>query len=168
MMNRISNRLIARFVAVAALLALVMAAPAVFAQDSEIDYAENGTEPVGSFDADDQDGDAPVWSKSGPDAGDFDLSDDGVLSFKKSPNFESPADADGDNVYMVTVSASGGSTDVAVTVTNVDESGKVTIDDLQPQAGAGQSVSAKCFGRGRGRGEHDVAVVEVYGHVRVG
>ena len=110
--------------------------------NAPIDYAENGTEPVGSFDADDQDGDAPVWSKSGPDAGDFDLSDDGVLSFKKSPNFESPADADGDNVYMVTVSASGGSTDVAVTVTNVDESGKVTIDDLQPQAGAGQSVSA--------------------------
>ena len=51
MMNRISNRLIARFVAVAALLALVMAAPAVFAQDSEIDYPENGTDPVGRFDA---------------------------------------------------------------------------------------------------------------------
>ena len=49
MMNRISNRLIARFVAIAALLALVMAAPAVFAQDSEIDYPENGTEPVGTF-----------------------------------------------------------------------------------------------------------------------
>ena len=51
MMNRISNRLIARFVAVAALLALVMAAPAVFAQEN-IDYPENGTESCGSnFDA---------------------------------------------------------------------------------------------------------------------
>ena len=50
MMNRISNRLIARFVAVAALLALVMAAPAVFAQEN-IDYAENGTDQVASFSA---------------------------------------------------------------------------------------------------------------------
>ncbi len=61
MMNRISNRLIARFVAIAALLALVMAAPAVFAQDSEIDYPENGTEPVASFSATDADGDPIVF-----------------------------------------------------------------------------------------------------------
>ena len=142
MMNRISNRLIARFVAVAALLALVMAAPAVFAQDSEVDYAENGTEPVGTFSATDQDGDAITWSLSGPDAAKFEISDDGALSFKSSPNFESAGDADGDNIYMVTVNAARGSTDVAVTVTNVDEPGKVTINDLQPQAGAGQSVTA--------------------------
>ena len=57
MMNRISNRLTARFVAFAALLALVMAAPAVFAQEN-IEYAENGTEPVATFSATDQDGDA--------------------------------------------------------------------------------------------------------------
>ena len=73
MMNRISNRLIARFVAFAALLALVMAAPAVFAQEN-IDYAENGTEPVASFSASDADGDPIVWSLSGPDAGDFEIS----------------------------------------------------------------------------------------------
>ena len=48
------------------------------------------------------------------------ISDGGVLTFKdKSPNFESPTDADedtaasgdqgkGDNVYKVTVEASGG------------------------------------------------------------
>ncbi len=143
MMNRISNRLIARFVAVAALLALVMAAPAVFAQDSEIDYPENGTEPVASFSATDPDGDAIVFSLSGPDAAKFEISEGGALSFKSTPDFESAGDADGDNVYMVTVNAAGGSTSVAVTVTNEDEAGKVTIDDLQPQAGAGQSISAK-------------------------
>ena len=143
MMNRISNRLIARFVAFAALLALVMAAPAVFAQDSEIDYPENGTDPVGTFDATDADGDPIVFSLSGPDAAKFEISEGGVLSFKSSPNFESAGDADGDNVYMVMVNAAGGSTSVAVTVTNEDEAGKVTIDDLQPQAGGGQSISAK-------------------------
>ena len=109
---------------------------------NSIDYAENGTGPAATFEASDQDGDPIVFSLSGPDAGDFEISEDGALSFKSSPDFESPADADGDNVYMVTVNAAGGSTDVAVTVTNEDEAGTVTLNDLQPQAGGGQSVSA--------------------------
>ena len=67
---------------------------------------------------------------------------DGVLTFKSSPNYESPADADGDNSYSVTVNRAGGSLDVTVNVENVDEAGSVTLNDLQPQAGAGQSVSA--------------------------
>ena len=142
MRNRISNRLIARFVAIAALLALVMAAPAVFAQEN-IDYPENGTDQVASFSATDVDGDPIVWSLSGPDVKLFAISADGVLSFKKSPNYEDPKDVGGDNAYNVTVSASGGSTDVVVNVTNEDEPGKVTLDDLQPQAGA--SVSVKTF-----------------------
>ena len=76
----------------------------------------------------------------GRDAALFEISSDGALSFKKSPNYESPADVGGDNTYNVTVSRSGGSLDVAVNVTNVDEAGSVTLDDLQPQAGASVSV----------------------------
>ena len=34
----------------------------------------------------------------------------------------------GDNIYNVTVNRSGGSLDVAVTVTNVDEAGSVSIN----------------------------------------
>ena len=116
--------------------------PAVIAGVVEIDYAENGTEPVGRFSATDADGDAIEWSLSGDDAGKFAISDDGVLSFKKSPNYESPADADKDNVYMVTLEAAEGSKAVAVTVTNVDEAGSVKLDEQQPQAGGGQSVTA--------------------------
>ena len=160
MMNRISNRLIARFVAIAALLALVMAAPAVFAQEN-IDYPENGTESVANFDADDVDDDPIVWSRSGPDAALFEISSDGVLSFKKSPNYESPSDEGGDNVYNVTVNASGGSTDVVVTVTNVDEGGSVSLDDLQA---AGRRFG-ECDLKGPGRRPIGdcVAVVEVDG-----
>ena len=121
MMNRISNRLIARFVAFAALLALVMAAPAVFAQES-ISYEENDTEPVATFSATDPDGDPIVWSLSGDDADLFTI-EGGVLAFKKAPNFESPADDGSDNTYHVTLNASGGTTDVVVTVTDVDEDG---------------------------------------------
>ena len=135
MLKRPFKSLIARIAIVALALSLVVPfVPAAFAQDTSMDYAENGTGPVATFTADDADGDAIVWSLSGADAADFTIPG-GVLAFKKSPNFESAGDDDGNNVYEVTVNASGGSTDVMVTVTNVDEMGSVTIDDLQPQAG---------------------------------
>ena len=48
---------------------------------------------------------------------------DGVLSFATPPGFEAPADADGDNVYLVVLQATdiaGNSTDRAITVTVTD------------------------------------------------
>ena len=68
-----------------------------------------------------------------------------MLTFKDSPDFEDPMDGDedlmmplairatGDNVYKVTVMASGGEQEVAVTVTNVDEAGS----DIRPAPAAG-------------------------------
>ena len=53
-----------------------------------------------------------VWSLNGDDKGDFTI-EGGVLAFKSSPNYESPASesvgtlADR-NVYKVTVEATGG------------------------------------------------------------
>ena len=46
-------------------------------------------DPVATFSATDQDGDAIVWSLSGRDAGDFTIVG-GVLAFKSPPNYESP------------------------------------------------------------------------------
>ena len=106
--------------------------------DSSIEFAENGTRPVGKFWAYDQDGDPIVWSLSGPDDGLFAI-DGGVLSFRDPPDYEDPQSAARGgrlaerNVYRVTVEASGGAHDVAVTVTDVDESGTVSIDRRQPQ-----------------------------------
>ncbi len=100
---------------------------------SSIEYAENGTVPVGVFVAYDQDGDAIVWSLSGPDDGLFTI-DGGVLSFREPPDHEDPRSAQGGNVYRVTVEASGGAHDVDVTVSDVDEAGTVSIDRPQPQA----------------------------------
>ena len=106
--------------------------------DSSIEFAENGTRPVGTFWAYDQDGDPIVWSLSGPDDGLFAI-DGGVLSFRDPPDYEDPQSAATGgrlaerNVYRVTVEASGGAHDVAVTVTDEDESGTVSIDRRQPQ-----------------------------------
>ena len=93
--------------------------------DATIDYAENGTGDVATFTAMDPEGTAISWALSGIDAGVFDISAAGMLTFKESPDYEMPADADTDNTYMVTVEASDGpnmdSLDVTVTVTDVDE-----------------------------------------------
>ena len=106
--------------------------------DSSIDFAENRTVPVATFFAYDQDGDAIGWSLSGPDDDLFTI-DDGVLAFREPPNYEDPQSATSGvslaerNVYRVTVGAGGGTHNVAVRVTDVDEAGTASIDRRQPQ-----------------------------------
>ncbi len=89
-----------------------------------VDVAENTT-AVATASAFDVDGDAITYSLSGDDAVLFAIDANGVLTFVDAPDFEAPADLDGDNVYDVTVTASDGSlsdsADIAVTVTDEDE-----------------------------------------------
>ena len=106
--------------------------------DSSIEFAENGTAPVGTFNAYDQDGDVIEWSLSGPDEDLFTI-DDGVLAFSEPPNYEDPqAAATGvplaeRNVHRVTIKAGGGTHEVAVRVTDVDEAGMASLNRPQPQ-----------------------------------
>ena len=82
------------------------------------------------------------WSLAGADMGAFTI-DGGVLSFAMGPDYEAPTDAnhatdeDGNNIYHVTVQATAaGQTAalaVAVTVTNADDPGEVTLSSTQPQ-----------------------------------
>ena len=64
----------------------------------------------------------------------------GLSSSRPTPNYESPGDSGGNNVYEVTlvVTDSKGNTDeqdVTVKVTNVEEMGTVTLSTLQPRVG---------------------------------
>ena len=86
-----------------------------------------------------------TWSLSGPDAGDFTIVD-GALTFRESPNYEMPADADGDNVYEVMVAATDadsnrGEMSVEVKVANVNEAGTVTLSAVQPRVGVSLTAS---------------------------
>ena len=116
--------------------------PADIAGASSLSYAENGTGPVATFAATDQDGDAIEWSLSGDDADLFTI-DGGVLAFKESPNYEEPSSAvtggtiEERNAYNITIEATGGTHSVTVNVTNVDEAGSVSINKPQPQVGRG-------------------------------
>ena len=70
----------------------------------------------------DVDGGSPTYSLSGADAAKFELVGT-QLVFKSAPDYEQPADANGDNIYDVIVSASDGTdTDtqaISVTVANL-------------------------------------------------
>ena len=83
---------------------------------------------------------------SGADAGDFRWSSNGALTFSRTPDYETPMDADGDNDYMVTVvaTAADGMTadrDVTVTVINVEEPGEVRLSATRPQIGTAITAS---------------------------
>ncbi|MGC1272997.1 MAG: Ig-like domain-containing protein, partial [Planctomycetaceae bacterium] len=94
---------------------------------------ENSDEPALTVEADDVDSDNVTFSiVGGADAALFMIDPaTGALRFINSPDFENPADAGGDNVYDVTVSAldehSGEtSQDIAITVTDVVEAEPAT------------------------------------------
>ena len=107
-------------------------------------YRENGTSAVYTFRATDpQQGTTITWTLEGTDRGDFTLTADssgrGVLSFNSPPDFESPADADRDNIYELEVAATddeGNSDrlDFAISVTDDNEGVEPTISTRRPPA----------------------------------
>ena len=90
--------------------------------------------------AGDPDGDTLIYSLSGTDAGLFTIdADTGEVRFRAAPDFENPADDDGDNVHDITVTASDGEnrTNRAVTITVTDEidAGGLTLSTLDGSNG---------------------------------
>ena len=97
---------------------------------------------LGTYTATGVDAASATWMLAGDDADDFMVEGSGesvMLKFQNSPDFEAPADADGDNIYEVILEATDGtymaSRDVTVTVINEDEDGTVTIDSESPVVG---------------------------------
>ena len=114
--------------------------PDITGEDT-IEYPENRTSSVEAYRASDPERAGTItWSLDGTDAADFDISSNGVLTFKKKPNYEMAAGDDTNNMYEVTVEATDadrrmGTKPVTVEVTNVDEPGVVTLSARQPMAG---------------------------------
>ncbi len=97
--------------------------------DASITSAENNSASLETYTSRGPDAASATWTLGGDDAGAFNISSSGELTFASVPDYENPADADTDNVYMVTVQANVGGemdeVDVTVTVTNVNEDGVV-------------------------------------------
>ena len=110
----------------------------------EVAEGDTGVTGVATFTVVDEDDTDDVEDAdmrlSGPDRGKFMLDADGALSFKSNPDFEKPGDANSDNSYEVTISASddGGNTGskmVTVEVTNIEEPGEISFPNAQPRVG---------------------------------
>ena len=101
----------------------------VFAAGSAAHNVAEGQTAVATVIATDGDGDTITYTLTGADQDDFEITDTGVLAFNTAPDFENPTDADGNNVYVVVVTATAGgeiaSQTVTVTVTNVDDNAPV-------------------------------------------
>ena len=122
-----------------------------------VSFAENSDEPVASYRFAPAELDQSLVAYrlhlsdiTGFDSGLFELNS-GELSFRNAPDFETPTDADGNNIYTVRlraapVSGNGGSTprtepplpftkQVEVTVENADDPGVIELSPLSPQVG---------------------------------
>ena len=149
----------------------------VFTSSDTVSYAENGAGVVINVQTNDEDAGGGVdasyaivttgpFATANPDFGLFTIdADDGELRFNASPNFESPADSNNDNVYFVAIRAtdtednSTSTQQLQVTVTNVNEvpvfstveaqtaaenqTAVVTVSATDPDAGEGATTYAK-------------------------
>ena len=93
---------------------------------AQASVAENTTAVI-TFTSTDPDGDVLSYALSGKDAALFNVDASSAgLSFKAAPDFETPSDADGDNIYLITVTGSDGNgasitQDLVITVIDVNE-----------------------------------------------
>ena len=123
----------------------IMAGGLAISGMASVNYAEDRRDAVATYAVSGPDADMATWTLEGADAGDFRISTTGVLTFRTTPNYETPADMDGNNVYMVTVEANDGTYmdthAVTVMVTNVDEDGMVTLSSQAPVVGTALTAS---------------------------
>ena len=126
--------------------------PPVVEGEAEVTFEEVMGDIATSMDtytATDPEMDNPItWSVTGADAerdGKFSITG-GNLAFKAKPDYEAQGDANGDNVYEVTVVATDSNgnrktKDVEVKVMNEDEGGTVTLSRTQPRVGVPVTAS---------------------------
>ena len=114
--------------------------PPVISLQDRVNYPENSDGEVGAYAASDPEGATIEWTLDGDDEAVFSISESGVLTFRQSPDYETPADTGADNGYHVTVEASDGNNkglySVTVNVINLDETGTVTLSPIQPVTGS--------------------------------
>ena len=112
--------------------------PSLTAPPASLSVAENNSSVIYTFTASDLDGDTLSYSLDGADAQHFTLgTTSGALAFNQAPNYESPQDANADNVYELNISVADGdyqsSAQLSVSVSDSN--------DETPQATSASSIA---------------------------
>lgn len=109
-------------------------------------FAENATSAVYTLTASDPDGDPVTFSVAGgADAALFTLSG-GTLAFIKPPNFDQPTDADANNSYEISLSATdgkGGTVTMALSVKVTNDREGVTMTRVATALGVDAVITAR-------------------------
>ena len=79
--------------------------PPAISGPAAVRFVEQGTGTVAEYVAIDPEGNAVRWELHGQDSGSVTLVE-GVLRFREPPQYESPTDADANNIYSVSIQAS--------------------------------------------------------------
>ena len=107
------------------------------------EHDADATSAFATYTARDEEG-ALTWSLRGADSGDFSIDSGGTLTFAQTPDYEAADDADRDNEYLFTVVATDVdstttrrevSTEVRVTVEDIEEAGSISVNNLSPAVG---------------------------------
>lgn len=143
--------------------------PPTFTSAATAMTAENQTDTGYIAAAADPDGDTITYAiAGGVDAAAFSIAAGaGALSFVTAPDFEAPGDADGDNVYVVTLSASdgrGGAATLTVSIAVTDEDDTTTqVRYVDPVFEDVTVTPAVQFGAGaRPGGEAQPLLMDIY------
>jgi hypothetical protein len=116
-----------------------------FAITVPVSVAENSTGTVYTANATADAASTLIYALSGTDSALFNINTNtGALTFKVAPDFEEPLDADGDNLYDLTVTASDGVASsmpqsVVIAVTNVVEGSAVNVTVAPAQVAEGDA-----------------------------
>ena len=97
-----------------------------------LQYPEHGTEPVASYTAEDPEGTEITWQIEDTDAEHFRISEEGVLSFIRPPDYENPIDFRLNNTYEIRILAfdsgiprASGRLQVRIEIKQVNEIGPI-------------------------------------------
>ena len=102
-------------------------------------YTENSTSSISVAASDPDESSALTYSLSGSDASRFSISSSGGLSFASAPDYESPADTGGNNIYNVSVSVSDGA--ISSTISLVITVSDSTLDNFGIQLPANVALA---------------------------
>ena len=128
---------------------------------TEFTYRENSTSSLYTYCATDPERADIEWDVSGPDEIDFSISDGGALSFRSTPNLESPIGING-NAYQVTVEAEdddGNTASLPITVTVADLNEGPTVTGIQTLSFEENTTQDRILATYRGEDTEDTSAV---------